>query len=93
MGDKYCQFDKLNNSVDFIKNGTSQDNKYYAIRTNVDKKNTVEFRIFRGTLKYNRFIATIQFVDAISHYIKNSLNLCISNPLKKFLFACTCNPQ
>ena len=26
---------------------------------------TVEFRVFRGTLKYNTFIAALQFVDTI----------------------------
>ena len=26
---------------------------------------TIEFRLFRGTLKYNTFIATLQFVDTI----------------------------
>lgn len=32
---------------------------------NLQNSNTIEFRIFRGTLKYNTFIATLQMVDRI----------------------------
>lgn len=32
---------------------------------NLTNKNTIEFRIFRGTLKYNTLIATLQFLDRI----------------------------
>ena len=32
---------------------------------NLENANTVEMRIFRGTLKYSTFIATLQFVDEI----------------------------
>lgn len=31
---------------------------------------TIEFRIFRGTLNYERFKATLEFVDAICHFVK-----------------------
>ena len=31
---------------------------------------TVEVRIFRGTLCYDRFLATLQFCDAVSHFVK-----------------------
>jgi hypothetical protein len=67
--DKYCQYENINPS-NFIKDGKRQDGKYWAIRTRTDKKNTVEFRVFRGTLSYPRFIASLQFCDALSHYIK-----------------------
>ena len=46
--------------------------KYYAIRTDVSEKDTVEFRIFRGTLNYSRFWASILFVVAISKYVKET---------------------
>ncbi len=32
---------------------------------NLQNTDTVEFRIFRGTLKYNTLIATLQLVDRI----------------------------
>lgn len=37
--------------------------RYVAV--NLTNKNTIEFRLFRGTLKYNTFIATLQFVNRI----------------------------
>jgi len=39
------------------------DTRYTCI--NLQNKNTIEFRIFRGTLKYNTIIATLQLVDQI----------------------------
>lgn len=45
---------------DDIKNLTkSYQNRYHAI--NLNNKNTVEFRIARGTLKYTSFMATLDF--------------------------------
>lgn len=41
---------------------------YHAGRytcVNLQNRSTIEFRIFRGTLKYNTFIATLQMVDRI----------------------------
>lgn len=40
--------------------------RYRAI--NLGNRNTIEFRIFRGTLKYSTFIATLEFVHAVTHY-------------------------
>ena len=37
--------------------------RYSAV--NLCNYNTIEFRLFRGTLKYNTFIATLQLVDLI----------------------------
>lgn len=37
--------------------------RYVAI--NLNNYHTIEFRLFRGTLKYNTFIATLQMVDII----------------------------
>ena len=42
--------------------------RYQAINLQNDK--TVEFRIFKGTLKYRTFIASLQFVKVISEYAK-----------------------
>ena len=39
---------------------------------NLWNTNTIEFRIFRGTLKYSTFIATLQFVDGLCKIAKNT---------------------
>ena len=64
----YCQFEdyKIHNFL----YGTENSSKYLAIRTHVTSKNTLEIRLFRGTLAHGRFLACLQFVDAISHYVK-----------------------
>lgn len=41
----------------------SDHGRYSAV--NLCNYSTIEFRLFRGTLKYNTFIATLQFVDTI----------------------------
>ena len=51
--------------------------RYHAV--NLQNSNTVEFRIFKGTLKYNTFIATLEFVHivcekAIKWELKKILN-------------------
>lgn len=44
-------------------------NRYYAINlTNCD---TIEFRIFRGTLKYNTFISSLQLVDTMVRKVRD----------------------
>lgn len=47
----------------------SDTDRYHAV--NMQNSNTIEFRIFRGTLNYNTLIATLQFVDGICRYAKN----------------------
>lgn len=38
---------------------------------NLQNRDTVEFRIYRGTLNYDRFLASIIFTDAICNFVKN----------------------
>ena len=40
---------------------------YYGryVSLNLENKETIEFRIFRGTLKYNTLIATLEMVNEI----------------------------
>jgi len=40
-----------------------QMGRYVAV--NLENYNTIEFRIFRGTLNYKTFIATLQLIDEI----------------------------
>ena len=42
--------------------------RYVAV--NLRNNDTIEFRIFRGTLKYDTFIAILQFVDTICRFVK-----------------------
>lgn len=44
------------------------DSRYTAINVTYT---TIEIRVFRGTLNHDRFLATLQFCDAISHFIKD----------------------
>lgn len=41
----------------------SEKGRYTAV--NLNNRSTIEFRLFRGTLKYNTFIATLELVDEI----------------------------
>jgi hypothetical protein len=57
---------------------SNSKNRYYAL--NLSPENTIEFRIFRGSLSYSTFMATIQFVDymveyAVSHKVADIQSL------------------
>ncbi len=43
--------------------------RYVAV--NLENSNTIEFRLFRGTLRYKTFISTLQLVDEICYYAIN----------------------
>jgi hypothetical protein len=65
---EYCQYEK----IDIIKiaKGIAQENgRHWAINAITDKQ-TVEIRVFNSTLDSNRFVAILQFVDAIAHFVK-----------------------
>lgn len=51
----------------------SKPNKYarYVAINYKTSINTIEFRIFRGTLKYNTFIATLQFVQMFCDFVND----------------------
>jgi hypothetical protein len=44
----------------------SQNSRYEAI--NLEPRNTVEFRIFKGSLKYESIVSAIEFVNALVNY-------------------------
>ena len=46
--------------------GKSCGSRYQAV--NFENRDTVEFRLFRGTLKYSTFMATLEIVDALVHW-------------------------
>jgi hypothetical protein len=47
-----------------LDNAKNSNNGRYTC-VNITNYDTIEFRIFRGTLKYSSLIATLQLVDAI----------------------------
>ena len=42
--------------------------RYYAV--NLTNSETIEFRMFKGTLKFETFLATLQLVDTLSRFSK-----------------------
>lgn len=44
------------------------DDRYYAV--NIQNQDTVEFRMFRGTLNYSTFLACLQWVQVLCNYVK-----------------------
>lgn len=59
---RYGYKDQPKELLDHAKKGTG-NGRYVCI--NLQNTDTIEFRIFRGTLKYNTLIATLQLVDRI----------------------------
>ena len=48
--------------------GKSNGTRYQAV--NFENRNTVEFRLFRGTLNFSTFMATLEIVDALVHWAR-----------------------
>ena len=51
--------------------------RYVAV--NLENYNTIEFRLFRGTLRYKTFLATLQLVDEICYCAINMTDKEIEN--------------
>ena len=49
-----------------------------VVNTDTSTGETVEFRMFRGTLKYETFVATIEFVNNLVHVCKENMTSKIS---------------
>lgn len=52
--------------VKTVSNATENCDRYDAININTTDRKTVEFRIFKGTLKYQSVMAAIQFVNSLT---------------------------
>lgn len=66
--------------------GKKQSGRHMAL--NFYPENTIEIRIFRGTLNYNTFKATLQFVDMWANFAKaTSLNNIVRISLTHFVNA------
>ena len=61
---------------DTYKKAKGDYNRYRCI--NLQNDHTIEFRVFRGTLKYTTFLATLQFVHAVCNICMNATtdNIC-----------------
>ena len=64
----FCQYEEFNLSK-FI-NNEEPEGRYWAINTHHSSRETIEIRVFRGTLSYDRFLASIQFAHAIANFVK-----------------------
>jgi hypothetical protein len=62
----YCIYEPFDKKRFF---NFSQNGRHYAFNINTNK-NTVEIRVFRGTLNIKRFIASLQFCDALANFIR-----------------------
>ena len=64
----FCRFEHTMRRQ-WIKNGENGDlDRYRAV--NFLNDSTIEYRLFRGTLNHLRLLASMQFSDAISSYVK-----------------------
>jgi len=62
MAARYGYKERPGDILDYAKNGYGAG-RYTCV--NLQNEDTIEFRIFRGSLKYNTLIATLQLVDRI----------------------------
>lgn len=63
----YCKFDQS-----MPVNGMSQPYGKYSAFNSASSIATAELRLFRGTLQYDRFLASLQFSDCFANYIQET---------------------
>lgn len=66
-GLNYCKFDSL-----IPRDGISQDYGRYSAFNTSASRHTVELRLFRGTLQYPQFQASLQFSDLFTEFIQQA---------------------
>ena len=66
---KRYNLDINENLLDNLKKSKKTYERYYAV--NLQNEHTIEFRMFRGTLNINTFMATLQLIDCICNFVKN----------------------
>lgn len=64
----YCKYEEFDEY--FLKDLSTQEERRYAL--NITNDNTIEMRIFNHTLNYSRFMAYLEFADALTRYCKNN---------------------
>ena len=66
----YCEYQRFG-LAEYKDGSVSCDTRYVAVNVNnSSRKSTVEFRVFKSTLTYSRFIACLQFVEACCEFVK-----------------------
>ena len=73
------------------KSDAFKSDRYYAI--NVCNDATVEFRCFKGTLKYTTFVATLQFVATMTRYCQQITTADVESVQWEDIFANTEYPE
>lgn len=61
--------DKIIKSLDYIVKNKVTNDRYMAL--NLTNQKTIEFRLFKGTLKYETFMADFEFVNNLVHFASN----------------------
>ena len=69
LSDKVETSEKQLKSLDYIKKNKETSTRYMAL--NLTNYNTIEFRIFKGTLKYETFMACFEFVYNLTKLASN----------------------
>ena len=70
LSDKRRNVDtKVIKSLDYIQCNKDTYDRYQAL--NLTNRNTIEFRFFKGTLKYETFMADFEFVNNLVHFASN----------------------
>jgi len=63
------RFDISNDLIANLKIAKGQYERYFSV--NLQNEHTIEFRMFRGTLNINTFMATLQLINCICNFVKN----------------------
>jgi len=66
---EYCRYEKLSVEQILEYRGNQGAGRHWALNLSTDKE-TLEIRIFNSTLDTERFIAILQFADALAHFVK-----------------------
>lgn len=89
----YCQYyynDEVNDYVDKLKyvykNKDTLHNEKYVV-LNLQHRDTIEFRLFKGTLKVETILASIEFCDACCAFVKQQSMIRLINFDKRKLWA------
>ena len=68
--EQWCQFEQYS-PRDVKKCLDDTLGRYTAINvTDEHEHGTIEIRVFRGTLKYEALMGSLEFCDALAHYVK-----------------------
>lgn len=66
---EYCKYETID-AIEMAKGRGQEGNNHHTAIDAQTAKQTVEIRVFNSTLDAERFIAILQFVDALAHFVK-----------------------